>query len=239
LHIIQGKIRDTAKQLEITLHECQNKMKNLENSLEEKDKLINDYEHRLTVSERKHALELQAQYVKQRDLRTELQQRSALVTELANQLHREQQNPSNRIRFGQILLPNRSTKSKTIDEQQLPSIHRLSCRSSSLNNRITADHELAKVLFIGRRPPTPPQQLERLSTKIPDLTDEQLFTKRQRQSITSTSPNVELMKLTSLRSSNKLPSVLPTIFNKKLTVRALNNTAATTTTTTCQREGEA
>lgn len=235
--IIRGKVRDKVGQLEINLHECQDKIKHLENSLEEKEILINDYEHRLTVNERKHALELQAQYAKQRDLRTELQQRSALVTQLTTQLHRDKQNPPNRIRFGQIILPNRPSKLKSNDEeqqqQQLPSLHRLSHRSSSLSNRIATDQELAKVLFIGRRPPTPPQQLQSLSTKTSNSTDEQFCTKRQCQLINSTITNVDLMKMTSVHSSNKLSSVLPPIINRKMPIRALN-----TTKTTIPQEGE-
>ena len=64
-------------------------------TLEEKEKLINDYENRLAVNNRKHALELHTQYDKQRELRIELEHRATLVAHLTHQLHREKTTSTN------------------------------------------------------------------------------------------------------------------------------------------------
>ncbi len=204
--------------------------------VEEKEKLIHDYENRLFVNERKHALELHKQYNKQRELKIELEQRSTLIAQLTNQIHREkqhQQNVCNRIRFGQIILPNKPTRFKNNDEQQqqLPSTRRLSNRSSSLSNRINSDQQLTNVLFIGRRPPTPPQQLQPLSPKIIESNDEQSYTKRQRQLFNNHTANLDLNKVTSSQSATKLSTILPPIINRKIPLKAL-------ATTTLHREGE-
>jgi len=95
--------------LENELVQCKDKIKTLTEILEEKEKFIKDYENRLIVNDRKHALELHTQYNKQRELKIELEKRSTLIAQLTNQIHREkqhQQNVSNRIRLGQIILPN-------------------------------------------------------------------------------------------------------------------------------------
>jgi hypothetical protein len=233
--IIEDKLQATIEQLENELEQCKAKIKSLNKILEEKEKLINDYENRLIVNDRKHALELNTQYNKQRELKIELEQRSTLIAQLTHQLHREkqhQQNSCNRIRLGQIILPNKPTRYKNNDEQQLLPNRRLSNRSSSLSNRISTDQELTKVLFIGRRPPTPPQQLQLLSPKSIESNDEQLYTKRQRQLLNNHIGNVDLNKSASSPTANKLSTVLPPIINRKMPLKAL-------TTTTLQRESEA
>jgi transcriptional regulator with GAF, ATPase, and Fis domain len=239
-NIIEGKLRATVEQLENELHQCKDKITFLNKILEEKEKLVNDYENRLIVNNRKHALELHTQYDKQRQFKIELEQRSTLIAQLTNQIHREkqhQQDVCNRIRLGQIILPNKPTRFKNNDEQQqqqqqLLSSRRLSNRSSSLSTRIGSDEELAKVLFIGRRPPTPPQQLHPLSPKSMESNDEQFYTKRQRQLLNNHTGNMALNKATSSRSTNKLSTVLPPIINRKMPLKAF-------ATTTIQREGEA
>lgn len=219
--------------MENELLQCKDKIKTLTDILEEKEKLINDYENRLLVNDRKHALELHKQYNKQRELKIELEKRSTLVAQLTNQIHREKQNPSNRIRFGQIILPNRPTRFKNNDEQQLLSSNqRLSNRSSSLSNRINSDQKLTNVLFIGRRPPTPPQQLHSLSPRSIESNDEQLYTKRQHQLLNNHTGNMDINKVTSLRTTNKLSTILPPIIHKKMPLKAL-------ATATLQHEGEA
>lgn len=234
--IIKGQLRATIEQLETELHQCQDKIKSLNNILEEKEKSIIDYENRLAVNNRKHALELHIQHDKQRELRIELEHRATLIAHLTHQIHREkqhQQTVCNRIRLGQIILPNKPAKLKTYDEQQSFSFNRrLSNRSSSLTNRINSDQELTKVLFIGRRPPTPPQQLQSLSPKNIELNDEQFFIKRQRQLLNNHTENMDFNNVTSVRSTNKLSTVLPPIINRKMPLKVL-------ATTTLQHEGEA
>jgi hypothetical protein len=231
------------EQLENELHQCKDKIKTLNKILEDKEKLVNDYENRLIVNDRKHALALHTQYDKHRELKIELEQRSSLIAQLTNQLHREkqhQQNICNRIRLGQIILPNKPTKLKNNDEPQqqqqqqqyLSSVRRFSNRSSSLTNHTNTDQELTKVLFIGRRPPTPPQQLEPLSPKSIESNDEQLYTKRQRHLLNKHTGSIDLNKVTSTRPTIKLSTVLPPIVNRKMPLKAF-------ATTTLQREGEA
>jgi hypothetical protein len=219
------------------LERCKDKVKTLNKILEEKEKLIHDYENRLIVNNRKHALELHTQYDKQRELKIELEHRATIIAQLTHQIHREkqhQQNVCNRIRLGHIILPNKPTKFKTNDEQQqqFSFNRRLSNRSSSLSNRIHSDQELTKVLFIGRRPPTPPQQLQPLSPKTIELNDEQFYTKRQHQLLNNHTGRIDLDNVTSLRSTNKLSTVLPPIINRKMPMKVL-------ATTTLQSEGEA
>ncbi len=114
----------------------------------------------------------------------------------------------------------------------MPSSRRLSNRSSSLSNRIGSDQELTKVLFIGRRPPTPPQQLKPFSPRSIEPNDEQFCTKPQRQLLNNYTENVDLNKVTSSRSPNKMSTILPPIINRKIPLKAL-------ATATLQREGEA
>lgn len=237
--IIKGQLRTTIEQLENELHQCQDKVKSLNKILEEKEKLITDYENRLAVNNRKHALELHIQHDKQRELRIELEHRATLIAHLTHQIHREkqhQQTVCNRIRLGQIILPNKPGKLKIHDEQQKQQSfafnRRLSNRSSSLTNRMNSDQELTKVLFIGRRPPTPPQQLQPLSPKSIELNDEQFFTKRQRQLLNHHTGNIDFDNITSVRSTNKLSTVLPPILNRKIPLKVF-------ATTTLQHEGEA
>ena len=227
LKMIEGKLRATVEQLENESHRCKEKIKALNKLLEEKEKLVNNYQTRLIVNDRKHALELHVQHEKQRELKIQLEQLATLIAQLTHQIHREkqpQQNVSNRICLGQILLPNKPTNLKNNDEQQsLLSIRRLSNRSSSLNNRTGCDQESAKVLFIGRRPPTPPQQLQSLSPRNIESNDEHLHSKRQRQLLNN---------ITSSRSTSKLSTVLPPIINRKMPLKPL-------ATTTLQHEEEA
>jgi hypothetical protein len=235
--ITKGKLRSKIEQLENEIHQCKETIKNLNKILEEKEKLINDYENRLIVNERKHASELRLENDKQRQLKIELEQRSTLIAQLTNQLHREkqvQQQLQNRVRLGQIILPNKPTKLPSTDEQQHHplSAKRLSNRSSSLSNRASPDPDLTKILLIKRRPPTPPQQLRPLSSKSNESNDEQSYTKRQRQLLSSHAENVDSNKTTSSRSSIKLSTVLPPIITRKMPLKAL-------ATTTFQQEGEA
>jgi hypothetical protein len=182
------------------------------------------------VNERKHAVELRLQQDKQRQMKIELEQRSTLIAQLTNQLLREkqlQQQVQNRVRLGQIILPDKPSKLKSTNESSSTK------RSSSLNHRASPNQELSKVLFIGRRPPTPPQQLRPLSSKSIESNDEQLYTKRQRQLLSSSShaDNVDMNKVSQSRPPVKLTTVLPPIISRKMPMKAL-------TTTKFQQEGE-
>lgn len=222
------------KQLENELDQSRDKIENLNQLLAEKDRLLTDYENRLLVNDRKHALELHIQHDKQRELKFELEQRAILIAQLTHQTHRDkqQQNMRNPLRLGQIILPNKLPKNKQTDEQPLSSPRRISNRSTSLSNRIHTDQELTEILFIGRRPPTPPQQLQPLVVKPLETNDEQIHGKRHRQFWNNHhSHRVDLNSVTSLRSTKKLSSILPPIVNKKLPLKALP-------TTTLQGEGE-
>ncbi|CAF2365765.1 unnamed protein product [Rotaria sp. Silwood2] len=233
------KLRKIVEQLENELYQYKDKINDLNKSLEEKEKRLKDYENRLIVNDRKHALELHTQYDKQRELKIELEERSILTAQLTNQLHQEkqhQQNVRNRIHLGQIILPNKSNKLKYTGEQQqqqqlLPSGRHISKRSSSLSNQTSSDQELTKVLFVGR-PPTPPQQLQLLSSKSIESYNEQLYTKRQRQLLNNNTEKTNLNKVTSSRPTIKLSTVLPPIISRKMPLKAL-------ATITLQREGEA
>lgn len=226
------------EQLENEIHQYKETINNTNKILEEKEKLLNDFENRLIVNERKHAFELRLENDKQRQLKIELEQRSTLIAQLTNQLHREkqiQQQIQTRARLGQIILPNKPSKMKTTDETQQQhsvSVKQLSNRSASLNNRASPDQDLTKVLFVRRRPPTPPQQLRPLSSKTIELDNEQSFTKRQRQLLNSHAENVDTNKVTSSRPSIKLSTVLPPIVTRKMPLKAL-------AATTFQQEGEA
>ncbi len=228
--IIKGKLRSTIEQLENEIYQCKESLKNLNKVLEEKDKSINDYENRLIVNERKHALELRLENDKQRQLKIELEQRSTLIAQLTNQLHREkqiQQKLQTRARLGQIILPNKPSKFKTTDESQQqqhpPSAKHLSNRSSSLSNRASPNHDLT-VLIVKRRPPTPPQQLRPLSSTSIQSNDEQLYTKRQRQLLNSHTENTDSNKVTLSRQPLKRSTLLPPIGNKTMPLKALATT---------------
>jgi len=221
------------EQLENEIHQYKETINNTNKILEEKEKLLNDFENRLIVNERKHAFELRLENDKQRQLKIELEQRSTLIAQLTNQLHREkqlQQQLQTRARLGQIILPNKPTKIKTPDES-LPSAKHLSNRSSSLSNRASPNHDLT-VLIVKRRPPTPPQQLRPLSSTSIQSNDEQLYTKRQRQLLNSHTENTDSNKVTLSRQPLKRSTLLPPIGNKTMPLKALG-------TTVFQQEGEA
>jgi len=114
----------------------------------------------------------------------------------------------------------------------LSSSRRVSNRSSIITNHNNSDQELTKVLFIGRRPSSPPQQLQPFSSKITESNTEQFFTKRQRQLLNNHTGNMDTIKITSSRPAMKLSTVLPPIVNRKMPLKAL-------AATTLQREGEA
>jgi hypothetical protein len=227
----------TIEQLENEIHQCKETINNLNKNLEEKEKSINDYENRLIVNERKHALELRLENDKQRQLKIELEQRSTLIAQLTNQLHREkqiQQKLQTRARLGQIILPDKPIKFQSAlepQQQQHPlSAKRLPNRSTSLNNRASPNQDLT-VLLVKRRPPTPPQQLRPLSSESIRSNDEQSYTKRQRQLLNSHAENVDSNKITSSRPSLKRSTLLPPIGNKTMPLKALS-------TTVFQQEGE-
>jgi hypothetical protein len=183
-------------------------------------------------------MELRLENDKQRQLKIELEQRSTLIAQLTNQLHHEkqiQQKLQTRARLGQIILPNKPTKFQSANElqqeQHLPSTKRLSNRSSSLSNRTSPDQDLT-VLFVKRRPLTPPQQLRPLSSKSIESNDEQLYTKRQRQLLNIHTENVDPNKITLSRSPLKRSTLLPPIGNKTMPLKALP-------TTVFQQQGEA
>ena len=220
--------------MEKELEQCKETISNLEKLLEEKERLIHDYENRLIVNERKHALELRTETDKQRQLKAELEQRSTLIAQLTHQLHREKQQSQTRIRLGQILLPDKPKKLKNADEspKSQSSEKRLINRSSSLSNRTSPDHDFTKVLLVGRRPPTPPQQLRPLSSKATDPLDEHAFSKRQRQLLHSHAEHPESSPIIPPRAPMKLATILPPIVNRKMPLKPL------TTTTKFQQEGE-
>lgn len=95
----------------------------------------------------------------------------------------------------------------------------LSNRSTSVSNRTTTDQELAKVLFVGRPPPSP-QQLQVISSKTTESNDEQLYTKRQRHLLNTHTESAGLKKLLSSRPSNRLSTVLPPIASRKMPLKA-------------------
>lgn len=231
----EEKLRSHIGQLEKELEQCRERIANLETILEEKERLIHDYENRLIVSERKHALELRTETDKQRQLKAELEQRSTLIAQLTHQLHREKQQSQTRLRLGQLLLPDKPRKLKNPDEspKSQPLDKRLINRSTSLSNRASPDHDFTKVLLVGRRPPTPPQQLRPLSSKAIDpMNDEQVFSKRQRQLLHNHGEHAESSQNMSPRSM-KVATVLPPIVSRKMPLKPL-----TTTNTKFQQEGE-
>jgi hypothetical protein len=239
LQMILGKLRSTIAQLENELHQCKETINNLNKIIEEKEKSITDYENRLIVNERKHVLELRLENDKQRQLKIELEQRSTLIAQLTNQLHREkqiQQQLQTRTRLGQIILPNKPTKfPSTTDEPQQQQKHPLSAkylsnRSSSLSHRASPNRDLT-VLLIKHRPPTPPQQLRPLSSKSIESNGEQSYTKRQRQLLDSHAETVDSNKIASTRPPPKRSALLPPIGKKSIPMKAL-------ATTVFKQEGE-
>ena len=235
LLLFKGKLQQKVRQLENEVDQCKDKIETLNKLLEEKDRLISDYENRLLLNDRKHSLDLHIQHDKQQELKIELEQRAILIAQLTQQIHRDkqqqQQSVRNSVRLGQIILPNKPSKSKQTDDQQLPSPRRISNRSTSLSNRIHCNQELTEILFIGRRPPTPPQQLQPLYAKPLEANEEQIQGKRQRQLWNSHHHHVDMNNVTSLRSTKKLSTILPPIVNKRLPLKVLP-------TTTLQDEGQ-
>ena len=225
------KLRSNIEQLENELCQCKDTIRNLNKILDEKEKAILDYENRLIVNERKHALELRAENDKQRQLKIELEQRSTLIAQLTNQLYRQKQQQTQiRPQHGQMILPDKPKKLKNIDESK-PSLlsdkqQRHSNRSSSLSSQTNSiEQDLNKVLFVGRRPPTPPQQLRPISSKTTESNEKPVFTKRQLQLLNShTEQNSDTNKINPLRPPMKLSPVLPPIINRKVPLHSLATT---------------
>lgn len=242
----EGKLRSTIEQLEEEIRQSKETVQHLHKLLEEKEKTIHDYKSRLMVSERNHALDLRLETDKHRQLKIELDQRSTLIAQLTNQLHREKQHHQQlqtRTRLGKIILPNKPAKLPTNDGAQQPqeqrqvrppSIKHVSNRSSSLNNRPAPEPVLHPVLMVKRRPPTPPQQLRPLSSKSMEFDEEQAFTRRHRQHLESPVETVEISRASPSpsRSAIKLQTVLPPIVHRNSPLKAL-------AATPFHREGEA
>ncbi len=74
--------------------------------------------------------------------------------------------------------------------------------------------------------------MQPLSPRSIESSEEQLYTKRQRQLLNNHTRHVDLNKVTPLRPANKMSTVLPPIINRKVPLKAF-------ATTTLQREGEA
>jgi len=223
--------------LENEIHEYKGKIKNCNEIIDEKDRIINEYENRLIVNERKHASELRLENDKYRQLKVELEQRSSIIAQLTNQLHREkqiQQQLQTRQRLGQVILPNKPVKlANNHDEhtEHLQSANRLTTRSSSLNHRASPERDLT-VLLVKKRPPTPPQQLRPLSSKSIESLDEPMYTKRQRQLLNSRAETNESNKIQAPRTPLKRSTLLPPIGGTKtMPLKAL-------TTTVFQQQGE-
>lgn len=196
--------------------------------------MAKDFSKRLVAAERKHALKLHAEYDKQKELKKELKQRSILITQLTSQLQREKQHQldlSNRIHLGQIILPNKPRRLKNSDGQQqnAPTSRYLTKPSSLISNQHSSYEELSKVLFIGRRPLTPPKQ-SGLCKNI-EANHEHIHKKCQRSLLNSHSENAASNEVTSLQETFKVSTVLPPIVNRKLPLKALATVAI-------QREAE-
>ena len=176
------------------------------------------------INDRQHALQLNAQYQQKRALRHELEQRSLLIAQLTTRLHREkqqQQNLHTRVRLGQMILSDKSLKFKAPQEELTSkSQTRFYGRSLSVASRTSLSHESSKVLFIGRRPPTPPQQLRPPSSKSIESTDEHLQAHRSRPVFSDSTENSNAKKMASSRRETKLPPII----YRKITVRPLVTT---------------
>lgn len=205
------KLRSNVDQLENELTKCRETIRNLNEILDEKQKSIVEYENLLIVNERKHAADLRIENEKQRQLKSDLEQRSTLIAQLTNQLYREKQKQTSPVRsapHGQLILPDRPKKIINPSEE---SKERLSNRSSSLNSQTSSiEQNLNKVLVVGRRPPTPPQQLRPISSK-----EKTNFTKRQLQLLNTNSDD------NATRPSMKLSTVLPPIVHRKIVLPPL------------------
>lgn len=205
------KLRSNVDQLENELTKCRETIRNLNEILDEKQKSIVEYENLLIVNERKHAADLRIENEKQRQLKSDLEQRSTLIAQLTNQLYREKQKQTSPVRSapqGQMILPDRPKKIINPSEE---SKERLSNRSSSLNSQTSSiEQNLNQVFVVGRRPPTPPQQLRPISSK-----DKTNFTKRQLQLLNTNSDD------NATRPSMKLSPVLPPIIHRKIVLPPL------------------
>lgn len=227
--MILGKLRSDIEQLENEIQQCKETISSLTKTLEEKEALVKDYENRLIVNERNHALQLRLENDKQRQLKIELEQRSTLIAQLTSQLHREkqvQQQLQTRTRLGQIILPNKPVKVQSTDEpaaqQHLSSAKRSPHRSSSLSQRASPNQDLA-VLIVKRRPPTPPQQLRPSSAKSIDSNDEQFYTRRQRQLLDNHVETIDSTKTAASRPSLKRSILLPPLATKAMPLKALSS----------------
>ena len=143
--------------------------------LDEKNRLLNAYDHYLSVNDEQYASERHEHPYTSRDLDMELNKRSSLAAQFTRQLRREKQHQKilyNCIRFGRIASPSEPiAANNTADDREQQKQIRLgrciSIRSSSLSNRASSTQACPKVLFIGRRPPTPPQRLQSPSLPVP------------------------------------------------------------------------
>lgn len=196
----------------------------LKRLVEEKEQLRHEYETRLLTNDRQHALQLHSHYHQQRELRHELEHRAVLIAQLTTRLHREKQHQQNlhtRVRLGQMILSDKTMKFK-VPHEELPSKShsRFHGRSSSVASRTSLSHESSKVLFIGRRPPTPPQQLRSPSSKSIESIDEQLHAARSRTLFNGPTEIGNAKKVASSRRETKLPPII----YRKMPVRSLVTT---------------
>ena len=222
--LFRSKLRLDIEHLTKELTQCKEIIEHLNVTLKDKDRLLNEYENRLIVNDRQHALDLRCVDDKQRQLKIELDQRSTHIAQLTNQLHREkqhQQHLQSRLRVGQIILPNKPSplRGGTTDEgqhhKQLTSDRRLSS-----SHRTNAEQELKATLQPIRRPPTPPQQLRPSSSRSIDLNDEPVFTKRQLQLLDDHQQNHDSTPVLRAQSSIRLSPLLPPIASRKMPLKS-------------------
>lgn len=206
--------------MEKELRQCKDTIKQLNVRLEEKDKFIIDYETKLLMTERRHELEIRTANEKYRQLKVESEQRSSLIAQLTNQLHRERQQSSTRLRSIQTILPDKPKPVKTSDETS--SFSSLGKRSTSLSRRPSHDEDPNRVSFAGRRPPTPPQQLKPISSKPIESNDETVSNKRQVPLVYSQLETADSMaRVIPSRSAFKITTVLPPIITRKAPLKPL------------------
>ena len=203
-------------------------IEHLNETLKDKDRLLNEYENRLIVNERQHALDLRSVDDKHRQLKIELDQRSTHIAQLTNQLHREkqvQQQLQSRLRVSQIILPNKPSPLKgTTDEGKHQKQLTFNRRLSS-SHRSNSEQELKAALQPIRRPPTPPQQLRPSSSRSIDLTDEPVFTKRQLQLLDGHQQNHDSTAVLRPQSSIRLNPLLPPLVSRKMPLKSFPMTA--------------
>ena len=169
------KAESTIQCLENDLHRCKSQLKSMIKMMDEKNRLLNAYDHYLTVNDDTHVSERHEHPYTLRDHDTDLHKRSSLTKQCTRQRHREKQHQRilyNCIRFGRIASPsepivaNNSTDER-VEQQKIRLGRCISVRSSSLSNRASSTHTCPKALFIGKRPPTPPQRLQSPSFLVP------------------------------------------------------------------------